>query len=94
MHAIWPSTSELTKLILEVLVKFGGLATVEQLDEAVTESLNLNDELRSKMRSGNRSEIQYRLAWVRTKAKQKGLITRESPKSWKITIEGQKLTQV
>ena len=92
MHTIWPSSSELTKAILEVLVKFEGSATVEQLDKEVIDLLNLSSELKSKMRSGNRSEIQYRLAWVRTKAKQKGLITRESPKFWRITLEGRKLT--
>jgi restriction system protein len=92
MNAIWPSSSELTKAILEVLVKFDGSATVEQLDKEVIDQLNLSSELKSKMRSGNRSEIQYRLAWVRTKAKQKGLITRESPKFWRITLEGRKLT--
>jgi len=92
MNTLWPSSYELTKAILEVLVKFEGSATVEQLDKEVIDLLNLSSELKSKMRSGNRSEIQYRLAWVRTKAKQKGLITRESPKLWKITPEGRKLT--
>lgn len=92
MNTIWPSSSELTKAILEVLVKFEGVATVEQLDKEVIDLLNLSSELKSKMRSGNRSEIQYRLAWVRTKAKQKGLITRESPRFWRITLEGRKLT--
>ena len=32
MRTIWPSSSELTKAVLEVLVKLGGSATVEQLD--------------------------------------------------------------
>jgi restriction system protein len=91
MRTIWPSSSELTKAVLEVLVKLGGSATVEQLDKEVAELFDLSDELKSKMRSESRSEIQYRLAWVRTKAKQKGLITRESPKFWKITIEGREL---
>jgi len=92
MRTIWPSSSELTKTMLQVLVKSGGSANVEQIDKGVTDLLDLSEDLKSKMRSESRSEIQYRLAWVRTKAKQKGLITRESPKFWKITSEGRELT--
>ena len=91
MRTIWPSSSELTKAILQVLVKLGGSATVEQIDKGVTDLFDLSEDLKNKMRSESRSEIQYRLAWVRTKAKQKGLITRESPKFWKITSEGREL---
>ncbi len=91
MRTSWPSSTELTKAVLVVLVKLGGSGTVEQLDKEVTGLFDLSDDLKSKMRSNNRSEIQYRLAWVRTRAKQKGLITRESPKFWKITNDGRKL---
>jgi restriction system protein len=91
MRTSWPSSTELTKAVLGVLVKLGGSGTVEQLDKEVTGLFDLSDDLKSKMRSNNRSEIQYRLAWVRTRAKQKGLITRESPKFWKITNEGREL---
>jgi restriction system protein len=85
MRSKWPTSSELTQEVMSVLAKFGGSATVEQIDKEVEASLNLSDELIKTMRSENRSELQYRLAWVRTKAKQKGLVTRTSPGVWKIT---------
>jgi restriction system protein len=91
MRTIWPSSSELTKAMLEVLVKLGGSATVDQIDKGVIDLFDLSDDLKSKMRSENRSEIQYRLAWIRTKSKQKGLVTRESPKFWRITDMGREL---
>jgi restriction system protein len=91
MQTIWPSSSELTKAMLEVLVKLGGSATVDQIDKGVIDLFDLSDDLKSKMRSENRSEIQYRLAWIRTKSKQKGLVTRESPKFWRITDMGREL---
>jgi restriction system protein len=91
MRTVWPSSSELTKAMLEVLVKLGGSATVGQIDKGVIDLFDLSDDLKSKMRSANRSEIQYRLAWTRTKSKQKGLVTRESPKLWRITDMGREL---
>jgi restriction system protein len=84
MRSIWPTSTELTQEVIKALLKFGGRATVDQIDKQVKESLNLNDDLLKTMRSENRSELQYRLAWVRTKAKQKGLVTRTSPGVWEI----------
>ena len=87
MRLNWPSSSELTQEVINALAKFGGSATVDQIDKEVGVSLNLSDELKKTMRSENRSELQYRLAWVRTKAKQKGLVTRTSPGVWKIATK-------
>lgn len=92
MRTVWPSSSELTKATLQIMIKLGGSATVEQIDKGVTDLFDLSEDLKSKMRSEGRSEMQYRLAWVRTKAKQNGLITREAPKIWKITSEGRALS--
>jgi len=88
MRTTWPTSLELTKATLEVLINSGGSCAVNQLDREVTIILNLSDELKGKMKSGNRSEIQYRLAWTRTKAKQNGLLQRESPRFWSITEKG------
>jgi len=91
MRTTWPTSLELTKATLEVLINLGGSCAVNDLDREVTLILNLSDELKDKMRSVNRSEIQYRLAWTRTKAKQNGLLQRESPRFWSITEKGRGL---
>lgn len=88
MRSTWPTSLELTQVTLNVLIKLGGSCDVNQLDREVAIMLNLSDELKDKMRSANRSEIQYRLAWTRTKAKQNGFIQRESPRFWSITEKG------
>ena len=88
MRTAWPTPLELTQATLEVLIKIGGPCEVSLLDREVTTMLNLSDELKGKMRSTSRSEIQYRLAWTRTKARQNGLIQRESPRLWSITEKG------
>ena len=88
MRSTWPTPSELTVELLKVLKKFEGKATVDQIDLEVRNNLNLNEELSKIMRYENRSELQYRLAWTRTKAKQKGLVTRTAPGIWEITEKG------
>jgi len=88
MRSTWPTPSELTKELLKVLKKFEGKATVDQIDLEVRNSLNLNVDLLKIMRSENRSELQYRLAWTRTMAKQKGLVTGSAPGVWEITEKG------
>lgn len=80
----WPTSQELTETLLTVLRDMGGSGTASEIDKAVVSKLNLSVELLALKRDGNRGEIQYRLAWVRTKAKQKGLISRESNRVWKL----------
>jgi restriction endonuclease Mrr len=88
MTEIWPTSSELTMALLRVLSRLGGSASVSDLDLAVIEDIKLSATLLEIKRSGNRGEIQYRLAWVRTKAKQNGLVTKEADRNWKITDKG------
>ena len=89
----WPTSSELTQVFLNVLSRLGGSANVTDLDIAVIKELELSETQLQIMRSGNRGEIQYRLAWVRTKAKQNGLITKEADRIWKITDKGRLLAR-
>ena len=87
----WPTSSALTEAVLIVLSRLGGSASVADLDRAVIEDIKLSPTQLEVKRSGNRGEIQYRLAWVRTKAKQNGLVTKEANRNWKITDKGQAL---
>ena len=48
--------------------------------------LEINSELATQIRSGNRTEVKYRLAWCRTKAKQQGLVERKPPNTWKLKV--------
>lgn len=84
----WPTSAELTKAFLLALSEIGGTGNVTDLDKLTIESIKLSPELIAIKRSGTRGEIQYRLAWIRTKAKQNGLVIREVGKNWKITEKG------
>ena len=88
MDKKWPTTSNLTLALLKVLVNLGGEGSVNELDLGVVQEINLSEDLLTIKRSGNRKEIQYRLAWIRTKAKQNGFITKEDHRIWKITEKG------
>ena len=88
MSEKWPTSSELTKAFLLALKEIGGTGNVTDLDEITIKRINLSPELIAIKRSGTRGEINYRLAWIRTKAKQNGLVSRSVDKNWKITEKG------
>ncbi len=70
--------------MIEVLKAHPGGLRTEAIDEKVADYLQLTHEQRSKLRSGNRSELSYRLAWERTHAKKAGLIVRSAARTWQI----------
>ncbi len=86
----WPTSKDLEQKLLEILIEKKSSLTAKQIDEILIPKLNLSNELLIKMRSPKRSEIRYRLAWVRTKAKQKGLIEKSENLGWKVTSKGEK----
>ena len=88
MGSIWPSSAQLTRLLLQELVRRGGSGSTQELDDAIVLELNLSPSLLAEKRAGNRGEINYRLAWVRTKAKQQGLVARQRSRVWNITEKG------
>lgn len=94
MNNPWPSSADLTRALLRVLARRGEPLNVAVLDQEVIKEIQLTESQLQAKRSGNRTEIQYRLAWIRTKAKQNGLVTRESTRVWKITQKGIELTKV
>ena len=93
MNEKWPTTPELTEALLRALSRLGESANVSDLDNAVILDINLSASLLEIKRSGNRGEIQYRLAWVRTKAKQNGLVTKEANRYWKLTERGRAMVK-
>lgn len=88
MTVKFPDSSTLEASVLKALKANGGSARTEDIDKFVSEDLKLSEEQLSQIRSGNRTEIQYRLAWVRTKAKSRGLIDKSVNRTWKLTNEG------
>jgi hypothetical protein len=84
MTSNMPTSVELSTSLLKILAQHPDGLTVRELDLAVIKDLGVSSDIASQIRSGNRTEIQYRLAWCRTKAKKSMLIERTSPSSWKL----------
>jgi len=84
MTSKMPTSFELNTSLLKILTQHPSGLTVREIDQAVIQDLGISSELAKQIRSGNRTEIQYRLAWCRTKAKKQGLVERMSPNTWKL----------
>ncbi len=63
--------------------------TIEEMEEAVSGAIGLSDELRALPHGeGPRSEIEYRLAWVRTYLKKVGALENSERGVWRLTSIG------
>lgn len=78
-----PSASELEKAILFVFNQAAGSLTNEQISENVINHLKITPEVSTIMHSESRTELDYRLAWARTRLSKKNSIIRVGPKTWK-----------
>jgi restriction endonuclease Mrr len=81
-----PTSVELSASLLKILAQHPNGLTVNEIDQAVIQDLGINSELANQIRSGNRTEVKYRLAWCRTKARQQGLVERKPPNTWKLKV--------
>jgi hypothetical protein len=88
MSAKWPTSAVLTKEVLAVLRTSNGEVASSDIDRIVILNLNIDKDLLNQMRTETRTEISYRLAWVRTKAKQSQLIEKTQNRKWVITEKG------
>ena len=83
-----PDNTTLEVAMLKILrVHTAGIHT-QEINKAVAEFLELDQSLLKIKRSDGRLEFGYRLAWVRTKAKNRNLIERTDESCWAITSQG------
>jgi restriction system protein len=82
-----PKIAQLIDPLLRVLSRGTNLSN-EEMRLGVIQDLHISEEVTQTIHSGGRSELEYRLAWARTKAKELGLIELTSRKTWKITDLG------
>jgi hypothetical protein len=86
MDLKFPSDQSLQKALIEVLIDNPSGLGSKEIDKEVARKLSVDPSVLSIIHSGSRTEFAYRLAWARTKAKKKKLITRdESSKKWSVT---------
>jgi restriction endonuclease Mrr len=83
-----PKIAELIVPILATLNENGPL-NHQKIESKIVADLEIPNNLRHLLRSGNRTELNYRLSWARTKAKNLGYVIRDDSGLWKITEAGQ-----
>ena len=71
--------------MLEILTAANKPLSNMEIELAIISKLNIPVDLTLKIHSGKRTELQYRLAWARTKAKTSGWITSPKRETWQIT---------
>lgn len=82
-----PNISTLQQSILSALRDLGAAASNEQLKQIVVETLGITPERLAVLHDpsrGSRSELEYRMAWARTKLKALGLIENVDHKLWRL----------
>ncbi len=79
-----PTSDQLEMAVIESITDLGGKANNREILQWAVKSLAISEAQLGIMRSGNRSEVEYRLAWARTRASKKGLIHRSGPSQWSL----------
>ena len=85
-----PTQVELLVPTFEVLVELGGSATINEIYENIIKKLNLPEYVIDEPHNGKASqetELEYQLAWARTRLKNYGAITNSKRGTWIITPE-------
>ena len=80
-----PKSLELVNPLIKVLADAGRQMTNSEIESAIIDKLQIPPSLVSVIHSGNRTELQYRLAWAKTKAKSLGKISSPKRKIWTIS---------
>ena len=79
-----PKSQHLVGVVVEAIKSNNGEASLAQIESYVINKLSIPEDLVQILHSGTRSELAYRLAWARTKAKSSGLIDKAGNGSWKL----------
>ena len=78
-----PNFNTLQGALLLMFKTFPGQTfTNLEIEKFVIQELGISENAQRIPREKSRTELQYRLAWARTKAKSAGLIVRNGTKSW------------
>ena len=83
-----PKYQDLVLPVLQALAKTKNGLSIQEIEIQVISLLAIPKEISEVLHSGKRTELQYRLAWARTKAKASGWITSPKRETWRITDTG------
>lgn len=80
--------------LIEALHKLGGSGSISEMENEVSEIMDLSDEAINEIHRESRTKLQYRLAWSRNYLKKYGLLENSKRGIWALTDKGQKIDSV
>ena len=92
-----PTFDQMMNPLIQALKNLGGSGTIEEIDNQVSEILDLTDEqleVLHKPDTSSQTEIEYRLAWTRTYLKKYGILENSARGIWALTTEGRQVDKV
>jgi restriction system protein len=85
-----PSYDDLFNPLITAIRKLGGSASIPEQERAVAELLSLSEKDVAEIHRGNRTKLNYRLAWARNYLKRYGLLENSDRGVWSLTPKGLK----
>jgi len=79
---------------LQALKKLGGSGAISEIEEEVSQLLNLSDEEINEIHRESTTKLRYRLAWARNYLKRYGLLENSARGVWSLTESGKKIVSV
>lgn len=92
-----PKFDQLFQHVIDAMRLFNGVASVEAIEGAVADNLNLPFNLRTmvhNLEEGNRTELGYQLAWARNCLKRGGFVANPKRGIWVLTQLGESTSSI
>lgn len=89
-----PKYDDLFNPVINATHQLGGSASVSEIVEKVADNLNLTDKEIDEIHRGNRTKLDYRLAWTRNYLKRYGILENSARGVWSLTEKGNKTRKV
>ena len=83
-----PKYQDLVPALVKVISGAGHPLTNSEIEARMIRELGIPEPLTKIIHSGKRTELQYRLAWARTKAKSDGLVSSPARETWTVAHKG------
>ncbi|GGZ66207.1 restriction endonuclease [Mesonia mobilis] len=80
--------------LIKALKKLGGSGSVSEIEEEVSQILNLSEDAINEIHRESTTKLTYRLAWARNYLKRYGILENSSRGVWALTEKGQKTEEV
>jgi len=83
-----PKFDDMFNPVIKALHELGGSASISEIDEKVSEILNLSEEDQNDIHRGNTTKLGYRCAWARNYLKRYGIVESSERGVWRLTTKG------